>query len=534
VSSPAKVKSFPPGTPPRPSDRPPLGTTASALTGRRKAVSSVGIDGTLRSWQTVAHPSPASSVLGAVQRALLPQPSVRGQRLRLATDVLADFAAIFCAAWATRWLQNIIYRDLPPHYGLFGDSLFQLAAFYGIFFTLLGYSERLYQRATMRSTDRERIVLAKCLAWSALTAGILSGRARGWQIAFIAVFALLAYFLLIAHRVARRWLSSRRGETPDVKNVLIVGAGVVGQTLANHLEDSPLEKRAVLGFLDEHAPVGGRIRGRVRDLPLLAETDFVDEIILAGVRHETALQAIWEARRCGIDIKVVPELFDHSPEAPTLEQIGDVPVLTLGQVRIPPLGFAVKRVFDILGSAVGLIILGPFLAAIAVAIRLDSPGPVLYKAPRAGFKGRRFNCYKFRTMVVDADKKKIELLQQNERQGAFFKIQNDPRVTRVGRVLRRYSLDELPQLGNVLRGEMSLVGPRPHPLDDFARYRIQDLKRLQAIPGMTGLWQVTARRDPSFERTLTLDREYIEHWSLTGDFMILFKTVTAVLQGSGS
>jgi len=137
-------------------------------------------------------------------------------------------------------------------------------------------------------------------------------------------------------------------------------------------------------------------------------------------------------------------------------------------------------------------------------------------------------------MVADADEKKRELLLRNERRGAFFKIQDDPRITRAGHFLRRYSLDELPQLWNVLRGEMSLVGPRPHPLDDFARYRIQDLKRLRAVPGLTGLWQVTARQDPSFERNLMLDREYIEHWSLTGDFRILLQTVAAVLQGSGS
>src|SRR5208282_6421092 len=122
----------------------------------------------------------------------------------------------------------------------------------------------------------------------------------------------------------------------------------------------------------------------------------------------------------------------------------------------------------------------------------------------------------------------------NQRERPIFKIDDDPRITRAGRFLRRYSFDELPQLWNVLRGEMSLVGPRPHPLDDFSRYRTQDLKRLRAIPGLTGLWQVTARQDPSFERNLTLDREYIEHWSLAGDFRILFKTVAAVLQGSGS
>jgi len=479
---------------------------------------------------------PPASALGALQRALLPQPSIRGQRSRLASDVLADFAAIFCAFWAVSRLQAVFWgtRLLQPQSGLFGSSLFQSAIVYGIFFTLFGYSERLYQLATIQSATLERVILGKCVAWSALMACLLSERVGVLQVAMVAAFALLTYFLLWARRTVRRWLGAHRGETPDVKNVLIVGAGSVGQKLADHLERSPLERRTVLGFLDERTPVGGAIRGRVRDLPLLAQTEFVDEIILAGVQREIAQQAIWEARRCGIGIKLVPDLIGSAPEAPTLEVLGDIPVLTVRQERIPPLGFALKRGFDIIGSAVGLILTGPFLGLIALAIRLDSPGPILYRAPRAGFKGRRFTCYKFRTMVADADAKKPELLLRNERRGAFFKIQNDPRITRVGRFLRRYSLDELPQLWNVLRGEMSLVGPRPHPLDDFARYRIQDLKRLRAVPGLTGLWQVTARQDPSFERNLMLDREYIEHWSLTGDFRILLQTIAAVLQGSGS
>jgi exopolysaccharide biosynthesis polyprenyl glycosylphosphotransferase len=467
---------------------------------------------------------------------LLPQPSVRGQRSRLAADVLADFTVIFCAAWVVSWLQAVISEpEFPsPHPGLFGNSGPRSVLLYGILFTLLGYSERLYQLATIQSAGSERVVLRKCVIWSALMASLFSGRAGSLQIAPIAVFALLTYFLLLARRAVRRWLSAHRKEVRDVRNVLIVGAGVLGRQLADHLEHSPLEKRAVLGFLDEHAPVGGKIRGRVRDLPFLVQTEFIDEVILAGVQRETALQAIWHARKCGTDIKLVPELFGSSQQAPTLEQLGNTPVLTLGRERIPPFGFAFKRIVDILGSAVGLVLSVPLIGLIAAAIRLDSPGPILYKAPRVGFKARRFTCYKFRTMVADADEKKHELLLRNERRGAFFKIQNDPRITRVGRFLRRYSLDELPQLWNVLRGEMSLVGPRPHPLDDFSRYRIQDLKRLQAIPGLTGLWQVTARQDPSFERNLTLDREYIEHWSLAGDFIIIFKTVAAVLQGSGS
>ena len=151
----------------------------------------------------------------------------------------------------------------------------------------------------------------------------------------------------------------------------------------------------------------------------------------------------------------------------------------------------------------------------------------------SGLKGRRFRCYKFRTMSADADKLKEHLRVHNQRQGPFFKMVDDPRITRAGRFLRRYSLDELPQLWNVVRGEMSLVGPRPHPLDDFERYDLGDLQRLDVPPGLTGLWQVTARRDPSFERGLALDLEYIRSWTLWRDFQILYKTISVVLHGSG-
>lgn len=193
-----------------------------------------------------------------------------------------------------------------------------------------------------------------------------------------------------------------------------------------------------------------------------------------------------------------------------------------------------KRAADVSLSALLLILTAPLLAAIGLAIRLDSPGPIFYRAQRAGKKGRGFFCCKFRTMVADADQTKDFLRRQNEREGPTFKLTHDPRITCAGRFLCRYSLDELPQLWNVLRGEMSLVGPRPHPLDDIARYAFDHLRRLDVIPGMTGLWQVTARNDPSFQRNLRLDLEYIEHWSLWLDLRILYKTVFAVLEGTGT
>ena len=197
------------------------------------------------------------------------------------------------------------------------------------------------------------------------------------------------------------------------------------------------------------------------------------------------------------------------------------------------MGSFVKRIMDLLLSAVALLLLWPLLLAIALAVKLESPGPVIYASLRAGKKGQKFLCYKFRTMVDGADELKDSLRRYNERQDPFFKIAEDPRVTRRGHFLRKYSLDELPQFWNVLKGDMSLVGPRPHPLDDYARYRPEDHRRLEVKPGITGLWQVIARRDPSFETCLKLDLEYMKSWNLLLDFKILMRTVPGVLAGEG-
>lgn len=192
-----------------------------------------------------------------------------------------------------------------------------------------------------------------------------------------------------------------------------------------------------------------------------------------------------------------------------------------------------KRSIDITMGSIGLMLALPLMLGIAIAIKSNSHGPVLYRSPRVGRNGLVFICYKFRTMCAEADQRKEELRSRNEREGAFFKLHNDPRITPLGGWLRRYSLDELPQFWNVLRGDMSLVGPRPHPVDDVARYEVRDLGRLNCSPGITGLWQVTARRDPSFRRCVSLDLDYIRNWSLLLDIQILAKTLPVVLRGSG-
>ena len=320
-----------------------------------------------------------------------------------------------------------------------------------------------------------------------------------------------------------------------LRNVLIIGAGPIGRQLAHHLERDDSGRSRVLGFLDERAPIGGAVLGRINDLARVVRREFIDEIILTtATPGEMTRRIIREARANQIDVKLVPDFFGCDPAPVILRKYGSMPVLTLSEERIPAVQLLVKRGLDVVLSAIGLLLVLPLLVVIGCVIRLDSPGPVLYRAPRLGLKGRRFLCFKFRTMIANADALKQKLRACNQRSGAFFKMVDDPRVTRMGRALRRYNLDELPQLWNVLRGEMSLVGPRPHPVDDFERYGLEDLQRLEVLPGLTGLWQVTARTDPSFARNMELDREYIGRWTLGMDFRILFKTVGVVLRGGGA
>jgi len=325
---------------------------------------------------------------------------------------------------------------------------------------------------------------------------------------------------------------ARRGE--GVSRALIIGAGRLGQTLALWLENNRQLGYSVCGFLDAHPNGDARVLGSIHDLKKVALEQFVDQLFVTLPADREVVKEIWlEARRLRLNLNVVPDIYDglgwHAP----IGSIGGFPIIELHGQPIPAFGLAVKRVIDIVVASVGLILAAPLLALASLWIRLDSRGPVAYSALRVGKKGKKFRCHKLRTMVDNADAHKERLRKVNERNGPFFKMENDPRVTRCGRLLRKYSIDEVPQLVNVLRGDMSLVGPRPHPMDDYERYTFEHLRRLDVKPGITGLWQIKARRDPSFEATMRLDLDYIENWSLRMDIGILLNTIPAVLRGEG-
>lgn len=349
---------------------------------------------------------------------------------------------------------------------------------------------------------------------------------------FVAALASSNVIGLISWRlIGAKVAASRNNREHKSRRVLIIGAGGAGRRLGTYLQAHSELGYTVRGFLDDSHSADPMILGATTNFLNVVRSEFIDDVFITDSLDLKSVQNLTdEAQECGVDVRLIPDVWKY---ATSWECVGDVPVMVIRSKPIPKVALFLKRAVDIVGASMGLITMLPLLVAISMLIRLDSPGPALYRAWRVGEKGVRFKCVKFRTMTTDADRIKDQLRSLNQRQGATFKIKDDPRITRVGRCLRKYSLDELPQLWNVVRGEMSLVGPRPHPLDDYNQYALEHRLRLRVTPGLTGLWQITARTDPSFERNVALDLEYIRHWSFWMDIKILLGTLPAVLRGEG-
>jgi exopolysaccharide biosynthesis polyprenyl glycosylphosphotransferase len=410
--------------------------------------------------------------------------------------------------------------------------------FFSALQVLAGLSQNLYRISLPRSRFAETILIGRSVVVATLlvTAGVYIFGNRTISRLAVGFTAALSILALATWRVFRDRLQSERlTKGIGVRHVLIVGAGRIGRLFADHLEQNPGWGYVVRGFLDSYQTDDPRVLGTISELGRVVRKEFIDEIIITiPSEREIVKNTVLNANQLGICVKVISELYDGLAWQKPVELLGEFAVRVMYREPIPEPELFIKRLMDIAGSALGLILLSPIFAAIAVAIKLESSGPIFYPANRVGRKAKQFRCLKFRTMVVTADAMKDELRHLNERQGPFFKITGDPRITRVGRFLRRYSLDELPQLWNVLCGEMSLVGPRPHPIDDYEQYKLEHLRRLDVAPGITCLWQIVARGDPSFDRALALDNQYIENWSFLLDLQILLKTVPSLLKGTGA
>lgn len=358
----------------------------------------------------------------------------------------------------------------------------------------------------------------------------------------LALFWVLAIALVPLSRAIAR-AQCRRSDT-YVLNTLIVGAGHVGQRVAKKLLQHPEYRVNIVGFVDEHPRerVDGlahlSVVGRPADLPEIVAGLDVDRVIVAFSQdpHGETLEIIRDLNQSGVQVDIVPRMFEALGPHATLHAAEGLTLIGLPPARWSRSSLLLKRAMDVSVSSIGLLVLLPAFLLVAAAIKLDSRGPVFFRQVRMGRGDSRFHILKFRTMVVDADAHKHEIAHLNKHAGTderMFKAPNDPRVTRVGRFLRRYSIDELPQLVNVLRDEMSLVGPRPLIPEEHRHVYGWGLKRLDLKPGITGLWQVLGSDDIPFGEMVALDHRYVTTWSLFEDLRLLLRTVPVVFRGSG-
>ncbi|HEY8808424.1 MAG TPA: sugar transferase [Solirubrobacterales bacterium] len=417
-------------------------------------------------------------------------------------------------------------------------------AFSGMIWPLTAFSIGLYrgdQLAAWASAVSEvpRAVVALLLiTWSLFGVASLLQLDQVVALTFLTI-AAVAVFAGLARTSIRAGLH----RAPELRQrTLILGSGVVAGRVVDKLKANAQFGLVPVGIIDDDVHNIGTPDlpwlGKFSDLDTIIEAQQIDRVIIAFSRasHEQLLESIRACRDAGVVIDIVPRLFEFLDGVRSLDQVGGLPLLSIGAANLTLVSMAAKRGLDAIGSLLTIVVLSPLMIAIAIAIKLESRGPVFFRQPRAGRRRSSFKLIKFRSMYVDAEQRKEELDDLNEADdGVMFKIREDPRVTRVGRVLRRFSLDELPQLFNVLRGEMSLVGPRPLIFPETAALDEHwHRRRLELRPGLTGPWQVYGRSQSPFQEMVRFDYQYVAGWSLARDIEILLETVPAVLSGRGA
>ncbi|MGQ9710366.1 MAG: undecaprenyl-phosphate glucose phosphotransferase [Anaerolineae bacterium] len=464
----------------------------------------------------------------------------RAPRWVVLLDVATIIVAFLGGYWVRydlRWFLDVAY-DAPL--SAYSPFLFLYVILTPVFFVVDGVY-RTWPSSWMDQVYRITNATAKVTVLMLAITFVF--RPRYYSRAMLIEVGLLTIGLLAlvrgAEGIAIAYLR-RRGV--GIKRVVIVGAGEIGRTVMRTIVARPDLGYRIVGFVDDNPHKGytdiGRFKalGPLDNLPAVLDEERPDEVVitLPWMYHRKIMGIVRECERRSVRARIVPDLFQMSLTQVNVEDLGGVPLIGVRTVSISKGALLVKRMIDLTVSAVGLLLCAPLFLVIALAVRLDSPGPVIFRQTRVGLRGRRFEMYKFRSMRVGAEEQQDMLADLNEADGPIFKIRDDPRLTRVGRILRRLSLDELPQLVNVLRGEMSLVGPRPPIPAEVEKYQEWHKKRLEAPPGMTGLWQVSGRSRLSFDEMVLLDIYYIENWSLWLDFKILMRTIPKVLLGEGA
>ena len=455
---------------------------------------------------------------------------------RVASLLVLDFAGVFLAIFTALAIKALVR-------GRFGFDVTlhetkDIVAFAYLLTALLFARSSLYADRGERPGLTRIVASLFQVAFVALIFSVVNGdHFSSYYIFYGSLFFALIYLssLRFAYESATGLLLRAAGYQ---RRAVLVGTGEHIEAVAHALGDDPNSPVNVVGFisLSPRPDNGLRSLGTLDELGSIISDQVVDEVIIADpdFPQVRAVELVDQCHRRGVRVRVAPstmEILIHRAEFIPGES---VPLFELKPPVFEGIDYAVKRTFDVVVSAGLLVVLSPLLLAIVIAVRASSRGPIIFRSIRPGVGRVPFACFKFRTMYQDADERQPDMEGLNEASGALFKIRDDPRTTRVGRALRRFSLDELPQLINVLRGQMSLVGPRPLPQRDYEHLEDWHMKRYLVMPGITGLWQVSGRSELDFDDLVRLDFLYLERWSVFLDLTILVKTVPAVLSRRGA
>jgi exopolysaccharide biosynthesis polyprenyl glycosylphosphotransferase len=459
------------------------------------------------------------------------------RRLGRVVSLLAlDFGGLALAIFTSLLLKEAVRGNVDLNNAAHGTR--QFLAFAYLLTALLFARSGLYAERAQRPGLSRIVGSLFEVAVVALAFAVVNGEHFSSYYLFYGSLAFAIFYIASLRAVYEKITFALLRAAGYQRRAVLVGRGKHIGDVASALADAPHSPIELVGYLAPRTlPANGvQPLGRLEDLEQVLAAGRVDEVIIADpdFPKDDAVELVDLCHRRGVRVRLAPSTMEILIHRAEFVPGQSVPLFELGPPVFEGVDFALKRTFDIVGASALLLLLSPLLLAITLAVRLTSRGPVLFHSVRRGIGQRPFSCLKFRTMHTDAEERQADLEELNEASGALFKIRQDPRLTAVGRLLRRFSLDELPQLVNVLRGDMSLVGPRPLPERDYQMLEDWHRKRYLVLPGVTGLWQVSGRSELDFDDLVNLDFIYLERWSLALDLTILLKTIPAVFSRRGA